>query len=105
MHKWINHTRDHGGFYFYPNGTEGPAKVIPAKFNAAIVLDGSVLAHGSDIFRPWQEPPKLKTSNKNELRYMGEDTWHLLSNDQLVATYNTTDFRISLVWRQRCFDH
>jgi hypothetical protein len=58
-----------------------------------------------DIFRPWQKPPQIIATNKNELKYIGNDNWIVLSNGEKIAEYKTTDLRISLVWRQRCFDH
>jgi hypothetical protein len=104
LHSWVDPTKDEGSFYFYPNGTEGPATAIPPTFNTAIVLDGSVIVHGVDIFRPWQRPPKIVASDKNELVYLGQERWEVRANGVKVADYKTTDLRISLVWRQRCFE-
>ena len=46
----------------------------------------------------------INPTNKNELRYVGNEKWLVISNNQTIAEYLTTDLRISLVWRQRCFD-
>jgi hypothetical protein len=99
LHHWINTTVDEGSFFFYPNGTEGGAVVIPPEFNTALVLDGSVIVHGVDIFRPWQKPPMINPTSKNDLRYIGNDKWLVVSNNETIAQYDTTDLRISLVWR------
>ncbi len=104
LHSWVDPKVDEGSFYFYPNGTEGPASVIPPTFNTAIVLDGSVIVHGVDTFRPWQKPPRIHASDKNELVYIDKDNWEVRANGVKVADYKTTDLRISLVWRQRCFE-
>jgi hypothetical protein len=99
LHHWVNTTVDEGGFYFYPNGTEGGAEVIPPEFNTALILDGSVIVHGVDVFRPWQRPPKINSTSKTDLRYIGNDKWLVVSNNETVEEYDTTDLRISLVWR------
>lgn len=100
MHSWLNVTTDGGGFFFYPNGTEGPAQVVPPEFNTALVLDGSVIVHGVDIYKPGSKPPFLVPTNKNELRYTGvNDEWEVKSNNKTLGHYKTTDLRISLVWR------
>ena len=78
--------------------------MIPPEFNTALVLDGSVIVHGVDTFRPWQKPPMINPTNKNEFRYIGNEEWVVISNNETIAKYHTTDLRISLVWRQRCFD-
>ena len=104
LHSWVDPKVDEGAFFFYPNGTEGPAEVIPPTFNTAIVLDGSVIVHGVDTFRPWQKPPRIHASDKNELVYIDKDNWEVRANGVKVADYKTTDLRISLVWRQRCFE-
>ena len=104
LHSWVDPEKDGGAFFFYPNGTEGPASVIPPKFNTGIVIDGSVIVHGVDIFRPWQTPPRIVASDKNELVYIGSDLWEVRANGNKIADYKTTDLRISLVWRQRCFE-
>ena len=46
----------------------------------------------------------INPTNKNELRYVGNEKWLVISNNETIAEYLTTDLRISLVWRQRCFD-
>ena len=46
----------------------------------------------------------INPTSKNDLRYIGNDLWRVVSNNETIAEYDTTDLRISLVWRQRCFD-
>jgi hypothetical protein len=46
----------------------------------------------------------INPTSKNELTYIGDEKWAVISNNQTIAEYKTTDLRISLVWRQRCFD-
>ena len=78
---------------------------MPPTFNTALVLDGSVIVHGVNIFRADEHPPIISPNDHNELRYLGNDAWSLFANDQLVRSYKTTDLRISLVWRARCFSN
>jgi hypothetical protein len=46
----------------------------------------------------------MNAADKNELVYIENDQWEFRANGVKVADYQTTDLRISLVWRQRCFD-
>ena len=104
LHKWLNHEKDGGGFYFYPKGTGGRAEIVPAEFNTGLVLDGSVLIHGVNTYQPKKLPPIINPSDKNSLVYAGDDFWQLKANDEVIALYKTSDLRISLVWRSRCFE-
>ena len=52
---------------------------------------------------PAAELPMLKKTERNELAYKGNHVWELRTNGERVRDYNTSDVRISLVWRARCF--
>ncbi len=101
LHSWANTTTDEGSFYYYPNGTDGSAISIPPEFNSALVFDGSTIVHGTDIWKPWQEPPPMDTTAV--LKHMGNDEWHMTRNNQIVRKYHTTDIRLSFVWFTECF--
>eukprot|EP00042_Codosiga_hollandica_P045062 m.452272 g.452272 ORF g.452272 m.452272 type:complete len:327 (+) comp56927_c0_seq1:620-1600(+) len=104
LHEWVNPEKDGGGFFFYPNGTEGDAVVVPPVYNTALVLDGSTIVHGVDLFRPDRHLPDLSPNDPNELRYVGDEKWDLFDGQKVIKTYHTHDLRISLVWRARCFN-
>eukprot|EP00042_Codosiga_hollandica_P045063 m.452279 g.452279 ORF g.452279 m.452279 type:complete len:465 (+) comp56927_c0_seq2:82-1476(+) len=104
LHEWVNPEEDGGGFFFYPNGTEGDAVVVPPVYNTALVLDGSTIVHGVDLFRPDRHLPDLSPNDPNELRYVGDEKWDLFDGQKVIKTYHTHDLRISLVWRARCFN-
>jgi len=44
-----------------------------------------VIVHGVDTFRPWQKPPMINPTNKNELRYIGDEKWLVISNNETIA--------------------
>ena len=35
--------------------------------------------------------------------YSGNDTWYMLSDDDLIDVWKTSDFRMTFVWRGLCF--
>lgn len=109
LHNWVNPDTDGGEFYYYPEGAGGKSELFKAKFNNAIVLDGSVVVHGVDTFHPVKEDspslPEMDKSVRHALTYVGNDEWHLQNErtKQVLQKYRTQDLRISLVWRCRCF--
>jgi len=112
LHRWDPaDTSNGGGFFFYPKGNDEDPVLYPARFNNAIVVDGAVVVHGTEPFRPHLSDslPFIDKSFKHELTYRPEtDDWVMNKvvgegkKDDL-ATYKTSDLRISLVWRARCF--
>ena len=52
---------------------------------------------------PDAELPMLQKTERNELVYKGSHLWELRANGRRVRDYNTSDVRVSLVWRARCF--
>jgi hypothetical protein len=104
LHSWVNHLTDGGGFFYYPNGTERSVVVVPPEFNTALVLDGSTIVHGVDVFRPDQPLPDIDPNDHNELRYLGDEHWELSNGKAVIRQYHTHDLRMSLVWRARCFE-
>jgi hypothetical protein len=136
LHSWPARDVDGGGFYFYPDPVAaGNSKdyVVPAVHppipNSAIVLDGSVVAHGTTPYRDNQfaaqmikraraaagdnstapyfpQPPLIKKGYEYQLRFRKDtDDWAIHSPFQTAPerVYRTEDLRISLVWRSRCF--
>jgi len=117
LHPWDHRTIQGGGFYFLPQGKEGPIHVIPPATNTAIVLDGSVIVHGTVTYRPDSPKtlPLLKKGNKYRLERLlhasnttiaaNPTNWALYEGNGAppLALYQTEDFRICLVWRARCF--
>ena len=45
--------------------------------------------------------PKIGAFNRIE--YQGNDTWYMMSDEKLIDVYQTSDFRITFVWRGLCF--
>ena len=106
LHQWCDIDQAEGGFFFYPHGPGGVKVLVPALSNNAIILDGSKVAHATQTFRP--KAVNLFLLDKNEdylLKYNGL-SWDLLNkrNNTFLRNYNDEDLRISLVWRQRCFE-
>ena len=100
--------RNGGEFQYWPTpNTTVPQLHVPVK-NSAIILDGSLIPHGTALFRPGQAsslPVHLMNRNgTTTLEYVkGEDRWALQVDGRRVKSYALEDVRISLVWRAMCF--
>ena len=100
MHSWVNTSTDLGAFYYYPNGTDGQSISFPPEFNTALVFDGSTIVHGTDVWKPWIEPPQLDSTT--ELYHVGGDRWEMKTQGKIVRKYHTHDIRMSFVWFTEC---
>jgi len=106
LHQWENNVYNNSGgqFFYYPEGPGGVIMSIDPIFNSAIVLDGSIVVHGVDLFKKEYPFPILNKSDKNDIRYEGNDEWSIYVNGvSKHKRYQSKDLRISLVWRARCF--
>ena len=108
MHRWEDTPEalaENGGtFFYYPNGVRKPERDFPARTANAIICDGSIVVHGTDPFKPNEKDIQyLRKEDKNALVFKGNHTWDLTTNGVKRTELKTSDFRISLVWRSRCF--
>ena len=108
LHSWEYRNVTGGGFYFLPQGNQGPVHIFPPGTNTAIVLDGSVVVHGTVTYRPDSPKPlpllKKGTKYRLERKKTEPHQWGLYEGkDKELTVYETNDFRICLVWRARCF--
>ena len=92
-----------GRYIYYPNGPGAPAKTIKPKRGQAIIMDGGRTIHGVERTHPGVINNYLRMNAFNRMEYQGNETWYLLSDDDLIDVYDTKDFRISLTWRGLCF--
>lgn len=93
-----------GGFVFWNNDVDNNSLDIPAIPNTGIVLDGSVVAHG---VYPFGHGDSLKMNPHHRYQLVeNSGNWIIWNVDQeysLNQTFEADDFRVSLVWRSRCF--
>jgi len=92
-----------GRYLYYPNGPGGQVKSIPPKRGQAIIMDGGTTIHGVERTHPGHVSGHLRRGGFNRIEYQGNETWYVLSDDDLVDVYKTQDFRITFVWRGLCF--
>ncbi len=96
-----------GQFLFYRNNDEGGKyESVDANYRAGNAVDGSKVVHAARVYRPEARVPSLPKDQESSLVYSGGgEKWHLQLEGETVATYNTSDLRISIVYRARCFAH
>ena len=94
-----------GRYLYYPNGPGAPVKSIPPKRGQAIIMDGGRTIHGVERTHPGHVSGHLRRGGFNRIEYQGNETWYILSDDDLVDVYQTEDFRMTFVWRGLCFEN
>jgi hypothetical protein len=91
-----------GGFYFYPDGIEGPELQLEPKHNTAVLLDTDSVFHGVDLVgEPDVELPDLQPGIR--LRHAGGSRWHVERDGRELARYDWDDVRLSISWKAYCF--
>ena len=60
--------------------------------------------HAAAMFRPDENPPLQEKGKHHELRYLGNEKWALKEDDYNLKVYNSSDLRMTLVYRSRCFE-
>ncbi len=100
-----NKNEDVGGqFIYYDQNRDGQYKEVPAHYLAGSSVDGSKLIHASKIYQPSIKPPHLDKDQHSELKYdSAKGVWKVFSGSQEIKEYQTSDLRISMVYRARCF--
>jgi hypothetical protein len=102
LHNWtVTHGRA-GKFVFY-DSADGAARVMDPTPRSANVVDGSKVIHAATVYMPDARVALLSPVAKNELLYLGDDTWVVQSNGVERARLKTDDLRVSIVYRARCF--
>jgi hypothetical protein len=88
-----------GNFEYWPEGLEGPMlKEQPPFRNVAIMADNDRVYHRiGRVGAPDAKPPQMTAAA--ELRAVGDDTWAIVENDEIRATYPFNAVRLSLVWK------
>lgn len=99
--SWYGHCTG-GGFYYYPEGPEGPELALEPRHNTAVLLDTDSVFHGVDLVGPpGLEPPDLPPGMK--LRHLGGEDWRVEKDDREVQRYRWDDIRLSISWKAYCF--
>ena len=100
--SWFGHA-DGGAFTFYPEGSGGPRKSMPANHNAAILIDTDKVFHGVERVQPARAdlPP---IGRHTRLHFRGGDAWQLREDEIALADYRWADLRYSISWKAYCFE-
>src|SRR6516165_3909982 len=89
----------HGNFEYWPEGLDGPILTEQSPFrNVAIMADNDRLYHRiGRVGVPNAPLPSM--TDAAELRAVGGDTWAIVENGEVRATYPFEAVRLSLVWK------
>jgi hypothetical protein len=103
LHDRIPEAGDGGDFVYYPDNSG--YRNVPSFPLSASAVDGSKVVHAATVYRP-KFPggiPIIDKDKSSKLRYDGNEEWSLLADEKVVRVYNSSDIRISIVYRARCF--
>jgi hypothetical protein len=89
----------HGNFEYWPEGLDGPILTEQSPFrNVAIMADNDRLYHRiGRVGVPNAPLPSM--TDAAELRAVGGDTWAIVENGEVRATYPFSAVRLSVVWK------
>ena len=88
-----------GSFEYWPEGLEGPMLAEQPPFrNVAIMADNDRMYHRIGRVGTPNAPLSQMTAAA-ELRAAGGDTWAIVENGEIRATYPFNAVRLSLVWK------
>jgi len=104
LHDWEepNGTTPSGLFLYFQDGSATP-KSVPSKPLSGVAVDGSKTLHAAGVFRPDVKAPKMDKDKDNALFYVGEDQWEVRGEGKVLQKYSSSDLRITIVYRARCF--
>ena len=95
---------ENGGEYvFFPYGPGADAMELKPKRGQAILMDGGRMIHGVARTAPGYQVAAIDKDVFNRIEYQGNNTWYLLSDDELIDVFKTSDLRMTFVWRGLCF--
>ena len=99
-----------GPFLYYSDNSGQPGAVYPVP-RSGTAVDGSSTIHAAGVYRPDELPPRIDVAYSHWLSYEGGDSWSLKrapkgesDNGETLRMYTTSDLRISIVYRARCFE-
>lgn len=104
LHDWEapNGTTPSGLFSYFDDGSATP-KSMPSKPLSGVAVDGSKTLHAAGVFRPDVKAPNMDKDKDNALFYVGEDQWEVRSDGNVLQRYSSSDLRMTIVYRARCF--
>ena len=103
LHEWKPSRADAGDFIYYQKDS-ADFDIISAQPLSGSGIDGSKSVHAARTYRPDAYPPALDKDKDSALVYQGFDRWDVISGDDVVGSYNSSQLRTSIVYRARCFE-
>ena len=111
-HDWSEkpeYSNEVGGRFYYWNQSDGKSFSIPPTPLAGSAVDGSKTVHAASVYEPKIQAPYLNKDHKNILEFVEDETWLLRTSigtpQERNYTYKTSDLRMSVVYRARCFEN
>jgi hypothetical protein len=88
---------------YYQSNNATPQTVPPLPL-AGSAVDGSKTVHAAGVYRPQDSPPIMNKDKNNSLFYVGDEKWHLKEDHKVLRQYDSSDLRMTIVYRSRCFE-
>lgn len=103
LHDWQLDDRLGGEFVYYLNNQDDGWGVVSPKTGSGTIVDGSKVVHAAKIYRSDVKAPFLDKDKECILTFIQDDDWAILCDGETIAKYKTSDLRMSVVYRARCF--
>lgn len=90
-----------GEFIYFINDTTTEA-IEPISLSGSFI-DGSKVLHAAKVYQPGIKAPHMDKDKVTVLKFTGDNNWEVQSDGKTIQKYKTSDLRLSLVYRAKCF--
>jgi len=104
LHDWAPNqgTKKIGGqFAYYINSTA--IEIVDPLPLSGSFIDGSKMLHAAKIYQPDVKVPHIDKDKETILKFTGGENWEIQSDGVTIKRYSTSELRLSLVYRAKCF--
>lgn len=91
-----------GGLRYWPEGPDGPSVLQEDTWNTAVVGDNDRMPHEVQRVGPRGSMPPAGMTIHSELVH-DDGRWHIVDGDDVLATYDDVQVRLSLSWKAKVY--
>jgi len=92
-----------GGLRYWPTGADGPSVLHDDTWNTAVVGDNDLMPHEVQRVGPRGSRPPAGMTIRSELVARPDGRWDIVDGDDVLATYEDDQVRLSLSWKAKVY--
>jgi hypothetical protein len=103
LHEWEIKQNTGGEFVYFLSDSPNDYGVVAPTKGSGTFVDGSKVIHAAKVYRPDVKAPHMDKDQDCALTFFQGDAWGVVCDGKTIANYNTSDLRMAIVYRARCF--